>query len=660
MSGIGAILSLDGSGIPISDVERMAAALKPYGRDEQNIKVMHGAGAAFVFCLHKLVPEDSVDVQPQSLADRIFLLFDGRIDNRNELGELLGISSSELRVLPDSGIALRLFDRFGPCAFEQIVGVFATIVMDLQDGRLFCARDHIGMRCLHYHQSEGRFSVATAPEALFALGWVPQTLNKEDLADTLAGRTTDGERTHYTGVYRVLPGCILEASSSNVRKQKFWHPERIAEVRYKDDRDYVAAFQEHLDQAVRACLRTRKMPCAMITGGLDSSSISVVAADLMAQKGAKLNTFTAVPETGFLREDLPGRYFDETPYVREIARENSNIIPHFITQNSDPLTEKIASVVQMSGLIGATLNCLWGVDLLAAAREKGHDVMLGGEMGNTTISFNGYGLLTELMLKGHWVQLFREINASGHRRHRLVRQMLIRPVIPKFIFTFYKKWRRGKNSPWYNFSILRPEFAAQYRVMERAEAVSEGFDAAPSYDSKTSRIYDLRSNSELADWHAKVRAHFNIDHRTPAVDRRVVEFCLGIPLSQYLRDGQNRWLIRRAMKERLPESVITQKKYGAQAADWYSKLSRDRHQICDEVKRLSNVPEVASILDMQRLSSMLEKWPDCQPQEYSPEQGQLLAIPDCLGAAYFIEGMTRRDPGVANVQLGQLKISKAV
>ena len=124
-------------------------------------------------------------------------------------------------------------------------------------------------------------------------------------------------------------------------------------------------------------------------GGLNSSSIAVVAADMLAASGNRLNTFTAVPEAGFTRKELPGRYFDETPYVRQIAAFNQNIVPHFITQSRDPIPEKIAKVIRMSRLTGGTLNCLWGVDMYTAARSAGHNVMLGGDGGNLTMSYHG-------------------------------------------------------------------------------------------------------------------------------------------------------------------------------------------------------------------------------------------------------------------------------
>jgi asparagine synthase (glutamine-hydrolysing) len=145
----------------------------------------------------------------------------------------------------------------------------------------------------------------------------------------------------------------------------------------------------------------------------------------------------------------------------------------------------------------------------------------------------------------------------------------------------------------------------------------------------------------MADWYAKLRAWFGLDYRTPAFDRRLVEFCIGIPQGQYLSHGRDRWLIRRAMEERLPETVLNQKKCGAQAADWYGRLTRVRSDIAAEVNRLAKNPDVASMLDMERLAAILERWPEGQPPEYTSLEKQLLTIPDSLGVAYFVENMTR-------------------
>ena len=349
MSGIGAVFNLDGSEVPQAEIERMANCLKPYGPDRQQI--LHVRGAAFVFCLHSFTPEDVMERQPHIFANRLVMLFDGRIDNRTELGETMGMTSSEMRSLPDSAIALNLFVKRGEAAFELIIGDFSVVVMDLQDGHLLCARDPMGLRALHYHLSPGRFAVATVPEGLFALSWIPRILNQDKVADILVNRGLNPETTYYKGVDRVPPGFLVRVRGGTLSKDQYWNPENIADVRFKSDHDYVDALRQHLDIAVRARLRSRRVPCATITGGLDSSTISVLAADMLSATGNKLNTFTAVPEAGFNKEEIRGRYFDEFRRgVGRIAEFNPNIVPHFVRPSSRPLLKQMADHVKMGGL----------------------------------------------------------------------------------------------------------------------------------------------------------------------------------------------------------------------------------------------------------------------------------------------------------------------
>src|SRR5215813_4926647 len=230
MSGISAILNLDGAPVPPSEVERMANVLRRYGPDRQRTLVRRNA--AFVFCLHQLTPEDLFEQQPLVFANRFVMLFDGRIDNRPELGGYLNIAASDLHLVPDSMIAMRLFDRWGERAFERILGDFAIIVMDLQDGHLICARDQMGSRALHYHLTATRFAVATNPETLFALSWVPRIWNEDKVGDTLVYRGLNGETTYYKEIFRVLPGHIVEVRGSSLSKVQFWNPEDIPDVKF--------------------------------------------------------------------------------------------------------------------------------------------------------------------------------------------------------------------------------------------------------------------------------------------------------------------------------------------------------------------------------------------------------------------------------------------
>jgi asparagine synthase (glutamine-hydrolysing) len=641
VSGIAAIVNLNGSAVRPADIERLANVLKPYGPDRR--KVLFRGNAGFVFCLHQLTPEDVFESQPLVLANRFVILFDGRIDNRSELAAALGIGTSDLQSMPDSMIVLRLFNRWGERAFERIVGVFAIIIMDLKDRSLICARDHMGLRVLHYHRSADQFAVATTPEALFALSWVPRILNKDKVADTLVDRGWNHETTYYQEIFRVLPGSIIRLSGARFSKESFWDPEKIANVRFKTDQDYVEAFQERLNDAVRSMLRSRKTPCASITGGLDSSSIAVIAADMLAATGKTLHTFTAVPEAGFIKEEKRGCYYDETPYVRQIAEAYKNIIPHFVPPNTSPILEQIAKLIQKGAAPSCgVLNDLWGMDMLGAARSAGHSVMLSGEMGNHTMSDDGRTLFAELLLTGRWFRLMHELMSSGYRWRHILRHCTIAPMVPAPLFRRYKQWRRGDEPPWYHASAIHPEFAARSGVVDRAARENAPFDAPPARNGRLGRIRSFNSFVETADWFAQIRANFGIDVRTPAFDLRIVEFCVGIPEDQYLRNGCNRWLIRRAMKGRLPHKVLANTKHGLTRADWFPRLTRERSRIMAEVKRLSQNSEVASIIDLERLKLILKDWPDSQPLDSVREEDPLLwALPQALGAAHFIENVTR-------------------
>ena len=309
----------------------------------------------------------------------------------------------------------------------------------------------------------------------------------------------NGETTYYQDIYRVLPGCTVRMRGTNFSKDRFWDPENIPDVRLATDAEYVEAFQERLDAAVKVRMRSFRPPCSVITGGLDSSSIAVIAADLLAANGNRLNTFTAVPEPGFFKEDLRGAYFDETPYVSKIAEANPNIVPHFIPPSGGPILDQIAEQIRLGGApSGSIMNGLWCMDILNEVRSMGHNVMLTGEMGNLTMSYHGWGLFPKLLRTGRWLRLVDEIRSSGYRWRKAIRQLTIAPFIPEPLFIRYKQFRRRGKPPWYNSSVIHPEFAAGSGVVERAAREYLTFDAPPPRDSRLGRIHDLYSFCEIS------------------------------------------------------------------------------------------------------------------------------------------------------------------
>ena len=363
---------------------------------------------------------------------------------------------------------------------------------------------------------------------------------------------------------------------------------------------------------------------------------------MLAASGRRLNTYTAVPESTFSRPETRFRYFDETPYVCQLADTNGNIVAHFIPPSNAPLLEQIREVVRIGGAPFSGLNALWSLDLLKAARSAGHDVMLTGNMGNEIMSYNGSALPAQLLLSGRWWRLALEIVHCRTRKKRMIRQDLILPFVPRVVLQRYRQWRRRGEPAWRSDSAFNGSFlAATSGFLDRAARAQHYLDAPPLLNGKRVRILDLKNYSETADRFAKLRAGIGVDIRTPAFDRRLVEFCIGIPEDQYLHKGESRWLIRRAMAGRLPEVVLANHKIGSQAADWFPRMTRELTEIRREIDRLAGRSHVASIINMKALTAAVDNWPNIEPVQSSTQALRLsLDLPAALSAAIFINNVT--------------------
>jgi asparagine synthase (glutamine-hydrolysing) len=125
------------------------------------------------------------------------------------------------------------------------------------------------------------------------------------------------------------------------------------------------------------------------------------------------------------------------------------------------------------------------------------------------------------------------------------------------------------------------------------------------------RIRGLAQADYIGDWHAAERAMTGVEVRDPTADIDVVSYCFGVPPEQYLADGIDRSLIRRAMWGLLPEAVLTNRLSGLQAADWYEKLENQRPQLAAQIAELSKSALARKMIDLGRLENAISNWPSC-------------------------------------------------
>ena len=233
---------------------------------------------------------------------------DARIDDRDALCDTLGVPRAQRASIADVELILRAFAKWGSDCPRHLLGDYAFCVWDTAKRVLFCARDHIGARPFYYASENGRFVFASAVEAVLAAPGVPDALDETMVATHLGSVGVSATHTFFRAVYKLPPGHALAVEAGRPfdpagtpRLERHWLPEHAPLVPRASDDAYAEQCLELYQRAVRDRLRGGPVG-AHVSGGLDSSSVTVLAARaLRDQERPPPVAFTWLPDL----EDAP-------------------------------------------------------------------------------------------------------------------------------------------------------------------------------------------------------------------------------------------------------------------------------------------------------------------------------------------------------------------
>jgi asparagine synthase (glutamine-hydrolysing) len=237
----------------------------------------------------RMTPEDQFDRQPWQGASGALITADLRLDNRDEVLERIGIVPGEARAWPDSRVLLAGWEKLRDALWPMLRGPFAAAIWDQRRRVLTLARDHLGLNVVMWHRCARFFAFATMPNGLFALDAVPRELSEEKLADFLVLNHADHATTIYRDVFRLPPAHVMRIDADGSFKQsRYWSPAEIAPVELSSDQAYADGLRERLDVAVRRQMRSVHAVGCLLSGGLDSSSVTALAARALAAQNERL------------------------------------------------------------------------------------------------------------------------------------------------------------------------------------------------------------------------------------------------------------------------------------------------------------------------------------------------------------------------------------
>jgi asparagine synthase (glutamine-hydrolysing) len=547
MSAIAGLYRFEDRPIERVEVERMLARLAHRGPDDAGawVEGTVGLGAAVLRSTQESLQEKLPLVDETG---NLALTADARLDNRDELIEALGPGRRLPDAVGDADLILRAYDAWGEDCSERLLGDFAFALWDRRRRTLFCARDPMGVRPLYYHRGPRLFAFASEPQAILCLPEVPRRLHEPRVAACFVPILDDPGVTFHDGVRRLPPGHSLSVRAGASPLRRYWALDPTREVRHGSDDDYAEAFREAFTRAVRGRLRSAVPVGAMLSGGLDSSSVVCVARSLAAEgERVPLPTFSAV---------FPGfAVCDERPFIDAVVAQGG-LDPHYVRADDlDPLGAPDGLPWHEDGAFLDPSYYMRGA-LYRVARERGVRVILEG-IGGDVVASHGVAHLHELARAGRWIAVGREAAALGRAfgtpAWPVVRDVA-RPLVPAPLRRAWRAVRHRHTPPW--GQIVNPELARRIDLADRIEEERRRW-LALGRRSRTDHWRRLvsRGLSDTLEALDGAAAAAGLELRDPFLDRRLVECCLAFPADQKLRRGSTRVAMRHAMGPLLPDEI---------------------------------------------------------------------------------------------------------
>lgn len=614
MSAIAGIHHSNQEPINFEEISRMMESFQNFPADD--IRVWYKENIFFGCHAQWVTPESICETLPfYDYQRRLSITADAIIDNREELFDQLDVRANERASIPDSKLILLAYDKWGEESPKYLVGDFAFFIWDEKRNRLFGARDFSGSRTLYYTQNSNSFAFSTIIESLLSLPYIKKELNQEWVAEYLAiiGMidVVDQESTVFKKIKQIPPSHSITVVGEEVRVKQYCKLTAIKKLKLKSNEEYLEAFQEVFDKAVTSRVRTNRLVGAQLSGGLDSGSIVSFAARSLKKKDRQLHTFSYIPPKDFIDFTPHHLMPNETLYMKSTVKHIGGIQDHYLDfQGKDPYSEMDDFLKIMEMPYKFFENSFWLKGMFEKAQDENVGILLNGGRGNLSISWgSAIDYYASLLKRFRWLKLVNELNQYSHRMGGNRFRNL--PFITRIAFPIIDRlFPKGES---YEFpTLINAEFAKKTKVYDKLRefGINETgwFSETDIFKQRKLHFEDVFHWNASNTIATKLSLRYSLWKRDPTNDLRVIRFCLSLPEDQYVQNGMDRALIRRATKDLLPDKVrLNQKVFGVQGADWVHRMIPKWETFREEVQQLQKDNFTLSFLNKDTIDRAAQK-----------------------------------------------------
>lgn len=547
MCGIAGIVTKEGMRPSPQKIKAMAAALAHRGPDDEGFYLKNNVALG-----HRrlsILDLSSAGHQPMESHDgTLKIIFNGEIYNYLELKKELGPRNYKSNT--DTEVLLLAYQKWGPAFLKKLNGIFAFAIWDEKKKILFCARDHVGVKPFYYTFQNGVFYFGSEIKALLAAG-IKACPNGHAIYDYLTyGYYHHLPETFFKDIYQLPAGHALFLKGGELSLEKYWDlaeraKESSAGMIGWSDKKVADEFFKILENAVRSQLRSDVPISIQLSGGLDSSMVAAMANKIVrGQRNFRLFSF------------VYGNYRDkETPYIKALAKglgwnvDFIKILPNDMRNLMNEVTWHQEEPFPGLPTFGQHMLC-------KASRAENIPVTLGGqggdEIGGGYEYYMGAFLLDAVRAKGA-SYAFGELMDYGVRHN----VSSVDANLKFFLNSLNAYFLGGASADATSFvrpGVFRPGFAKAFREAPHpafAAPLDSHFSNMQYRDitrAKLPRILQSSDRSSMA---------YGVEHRVPLLDHRLVEF--GVALAPWfsVRNGEQRFFMRQALKTILPKRVAS-------------------------------------------------------------------------------------------------------
>lgn len=565
MCGIAGIIDYKSKANEESTVKAMLSAISYRGPDESGIYL---SPFATIGNVRLSIIDISTGQQP--LADpsgRYWIVFNGEIFNYPELRKELDAKGYTFSTQSDTEVLVQLYACYGRKCLSKLNGQFSFAIWDKQNGEMLFARDRVGIRPFFYHLfPDGSLAFASEIKSLFQCKNISPEFSPESLSQIYTFWTAITPNTAFKGVFELPPGHCMTFNRKGMQIEKFWDLDFSYTNQYISLPDAMDRFHELFSDSVRIRLRADVEVAAYLSGGIDSSA--TVSYIKKIEPGV-LNTFSIgfeekdFDETSFQLE--AARYFDTThKSIHCTSQEIAEIFPKVVWHSETPMIRTApAPMFLLSKLV----------------RENNIKVVITGEGADEMLA--GYNIFKEAKIRRFWSS-----QPGSNMRPLLLKKLY--PYLPQMkspnltlLKMFFGFRLEDTENPfyshllrWNNSNHIKKHFSGEMK------SILNGFSPFANLEERIPAGFDSWGNLEKSQWLEstifmsgyllssqgdRMGMANSIEGRYPFLDYRVIEFCASLPDKFKLNGLNEKFLLKKLLNNKIPESIIKRSKQAYRA-----------------------------------------------------------------------------------------------